>query len=289
MNDYKISGIYCITNIINNKKYIGSAKVIIRRWYEHKKYLRNGNHKNKHLQSSWNFYGEESFKFEILENVSFDLLITKEQYWLDEIIKNYEVYNVNLNVSGFHNRTHSEETRKKISYTKKSQNLKTFHSEETRKKISQALKGVVREPLSAEHKQKISLNNKRVPMSEETKQKVREQNSKEFRLIDPEGNLHCGVNLAEFCRINNLDRKALSSVVAGSRRQHKKWTSADFIHDLEDSKKYVDFQIIGPDGILYTGRNLSKFCKEHNLRYNSLQRVLKGQRNIYLGWKRPNV
>ena len=32
-----ISGIYCIINKINNKKYVGLSKDIYRRWGEHKR------------------------------------------------------------------------------------------------------------------------------------------------------------------------------------------------------------------------------------------------------------
>ena len=32
----KISGIYCIENIVNGKKYIGKSNNIYKRWYEEK-------------------------------------------------------------------------------------------------------------------------------------------------------------------------------------------------------------------------------------------------------------
>ena len=37
------------------------------RWDCHKAQLRGNYHDNPHLQNSWNKYGEENFKFEILE------------------------------------------------------------------------------------------------------------------------------------------------------------------------------------------------------------------------------
>ena len=63
------SGIYKITNVKNGKFYIGSAKDIDRRWWEHKNDLKKNKHKNPKLQHAWDFYGENSFEFIILENV----------------------------------------------------------------------------------------------------------------------------------------------------------------------------------------------------------------------------
>lgn len=53
-------GIYCIENTINNKKYIGQATDIQKKFSVHIKKLTNNNHINKHLQSSWNKHREDS-------------------------------------------------------------------------------------------------------------------------------------------------------------------------------------------------------------------------------------
>ena len=59
--------IYKITNIVNNKCYIGQAKNYKQRFQQHISALRKNKHENQYLQYSWNFYGEENFKFEVID------------------------------------------------------------------------------------------------------------------------------------------------------------------------------------------------------------------------------
>ena len=61
------SGVYAIVNTLNGKKYVGSTKCFKERFAEHRSQLRKGNHKNVHLQNSYNNYGEKYFKFMVLE------------------------------------------------------------------------------------------------------------------------------------------------------------------------------------------------------------------------------
>lgn len=77
-----LCGIYCIENVTNNKKYIGFSRDIKRRWNEHKSDLRNNHHINTYLQAAWNIYGEESFRFSILELCSPLDLGDKECYYI---------------------------------------------------------------------------------------------------------------------------------------------------------------------------------------------------------------
>jgi group I intron endonuclease len=45
--------------------------------------LRNGKHSNRHLQNSWDKYGEDSFNFVIIETCDPDFVIDREQFYLD--------------------------------------------------------------------------------------------------------------------------------------------------------------------------------------------------------------
>ena len=68
----KRSGIYCIENISTNKKYIGQSVDIHTRWCHHRSELKNHTHFNDYLQKSWDKYGEDDFKFYVIEyNVIF--------------------------------------------------------------------------------------------------------------------------------------------------------------------------------------------------------------------------
>ena len=78
----KISGIYCIENIINNKKYIGLTNDVYRRKCEHFSHLRCGTHKNSHLQHAWNMYGEDNFIFYILEKCGIDIIDERERHYI---------------------------------------------------------------------------------------------------------------------------------------------------------------------------------------------------------------
>lgn len=63
-----INGVYRITNIINNKVYIGSSVNLYKRIYEHFRELKINKHSNKILQNSFNKYGIENFMVDILES-----------------------------------------------------------------------------------------------------------------------------------------------------------------------------------------------------------------------------
>ena len=60
-------GIYYIQNTITGQLYIGQSKNLSKRKSKHFSTLRNGSHFNKYLQRSFNKYGEEAFKFDVIE------------------------------------------------------------------------------------------------------------------------------------------------------------------------------------------------------------------------------
>ncbi len=79
----KICGVYKITNMVNNKIYIGSSKDVKLRWYQHRIKLNDNQHGNAHLQNAWNKYSEENFMFEIIEECDPELQFEREQHYLN--------------------------------------------------------------------------------------------------------------------------------------------------------------------------------------------------------------
>lgn len=184
-------GIYKIINVVNNKFYVGSAVDLKRRKTRHFSELRTGKHNNKHLQAAWNKYGESSFIFVVVEEVSESInILDVENIWLKEHVGKEYCYNIGvdavapmLGMSGilsptfgrkrtqeellaqsWTGRKHSEESKGKI----RAWLINKPKSAETRAKISASLMGVKNfnygKPRSDEFKEKVS---KRVQMTRE--------------------------------------------------------------------------------------------------------------------------
>ena len=86
------SGIYQIINTITNDLYIGSSINLKYRKNRHSKDLRKGNHHSIILQRAVNKYGITNFKFRIIELCEKELLISKEQYYIDKLKPKYNIY-----------------------------------------------------------------------------------------------------------------------------------------------------------------------------------------------------
>lgn len=87
-------GVYVITHIKSDKKYVGSSVALKRRLNRHRNELRKGIHRCAHLQRAWTKYGEEAFKVDILELVpEVGQLLCREQYWMDALRKTHTLYN----------------------------------------------------------------------------------------------------------------------------------------------------------------------------------------------------
>lgn len=86
-----VSGIYKITNKINRHVYIGSAVDVIHRWGKHIYRLNKNDHHSKYLQHAWNKYGADCFEFVIIEECSRELLIEREQFFIDTYQPEYNI------------------------------------------------------------------------------------------------------------------------------------------------------------------------------------------------------
>lgn len=140
------SVIYCIENIINGKKYVGSAVNYIKRCNNHKSALRLKTHTNIKLQRAWNKYGEGNLIFSILECVpNLDELVSREQYYIDTMKPWYNIAPCAHSMLGF---KHTEESKNKISKN----NAKIWKG----KKLPEWVKERMRKPKSDETRLKLS-------------------------------------------------------------------------------------------------------------------------------------
>lgn len=137
------SGIYEIVNLVNGKRYVGSAVDKDLRWRQHRNALRRGDHPNVHLQRAWAKDGEQSFVFRMIEVCEPAQLIEREQVHIDARAD----YNICPNAGSSLGRRHSEGTRAKISEKKRGQKMAP-RTDEHRANISKALRGKSMNPSS---------------------------------------------------------------------------------------------------------------------------------------------
>lgn len=213
--------IYRITNLINDKIYIGQTiESLSKRWRRHT-WVSTKKRNAMAITSAIIKYGQENFIIEQIDTAeNIEDLNIKEEYY----IKYYNSISPNgYNIKyGGNNRKLSEETKLKIGISNKGKTI----TEETRKKLSESHKGWVP---SEETRQKWrdAFGGKRP--SDNTINAAIEKNQKTFTLLSPDGELITFTNMKRFCIENDLSNSKLCLVASGKRRSHKGWTNPDFI------------------------------------------------------------
>jgi hypothetical protein len=150
------------------------------------------------------------------------------------------------------NRVVSQETKNKISIARSGENNPNFgknlseehknkllnawigkkHTEESKLKMSESKKG---KSFTEEHRKKLSeckkgemhfLYGKKRDST--VVSKIVEKKSKNFSIINPEGKIICGKNIAEFCRENGLDKATICNMLNHKRgiKSHKGYRAA---------------------------------------------------------------
>lgn len=91
------TGVYCITNNINGRVYVGSSSVsLARRISQHRQSLRSNTHYNEHLQRSYNKYGKDAFSFSILQKCPPCDCLNLEQRWIDRLSATDPIHGYNM-------------------------------------------------------------------------------------------------------------------------------------------------------------------------------------------------
>lgn len=268
--------IYKIINLVNDKFYIGSTANKKVRFREHRKQLRGNRHHCKHLQASWNKYGEEKFDFRVVEVVPDEIpLWQAEDRWLKEYFGKPNCYNSGAAAvapwRGVYGEKHpnfgkavSSEQRDQISKT-----LKEFyaadplnhprtgkrHSEETKAKIRAAIAGKI--PAGEEHYRYGQ------SLSEEVRRKI--------------GDTQRGISKAPRRVSEEGMAKIRANIEAG--RSHKHWLGRK--HTDESRAKMSKPVLAMPDNLTFP--SLTAVLEHYQIKMPTLRRALASGKPIAKG------
>lgn len=218
-------GIYLIKNKINNKLYVGSTTVSFnKRWSYHRYDLRKNIHANKHLQKSWNKYGEINFEFILLEECSKEICTEREQYYINTLLPEYNILKFANRVTGY---KHTDETKQLISKIHKNKIL----SKETKEKMSKSRKGIVPSKKTLDAAIKINLGCKR---SIECRQKmsIKAKNRKPNhikKIKDSNDNIY--ESIADASRKLGIKRTTINEIVLKHVKKPKCGLFFDYVNE----------------------------------------------------------
>ena len=194
------SGIYKIRNTVNGKVYVGSAVNINNRWCVHRHGLERGIHHSVKLQRAWDKYGDLAFEFSTLEICEVDLLLEREQWWIESLMAATSAgYNVCRTAGNSAGRKFSEEAREKMRQKK----LGTKRSVESRARQSESNKGRTNSP---ETRKKISDAQAGRPMHPNSSAAV--ANANRLRVHSPETR----AKLSAASKLGNAKRKETAAL-----------------------------------------------------------------------------
>jgi group I intron endonuclease len=153
----KISGVYLIKCIANNKIYIGSTIDYKHRIENHIHFLSYNKHHNPLLQNDYNNYGSDCFMYLLLEVIDKELLIESEERWVDYFKSNILDfgYNIRKVVPCNYSTEVSQETRRKLAIASTGKK----HTKESCKKISDSRQYIDKETYKKQAIKVTGVNN----------------------------------------------------------------------------------------------------------------------------------
>lgn len=267
--------IYKIINVVNNKFYVGSTTNKKVRFRQHRNLLRGNRHHCKHLQASWNKYGEDKFEFVVVE-------IVPEGMSLQQVEDIYLLQHVGQPMC--YNSGYSSDAPWRNAPPQATPNFGKVMAQQQKEKISEALKEFyaadyfnhprVGKKHTEETKLKIKQN--RVPtagenhyrygktLSDETKAKIgaaqRCKPKVEGRKVSEEGLLKIRENIE-------------------SGRSHKHWLGRKHTEEAKDKMSKTVF--VMPDGILFP--SLTAVLSHYGMKMPTLRRALVSGKHLTKG------
>jgi group I intron endonuclease len=208
--------------------YVGSSATLNKRLKEHKTLLSKGAHHCIHLQRAWSKYGSAAFRIDVVESVSPDQLLDREQRWIDAF-EPYMRFNTAL-IAGapMKGRTHTKERKMKWS-RQRTGNGNSFFDRKHKAESLAAMKATLSIVMSGQNnpmyrKHYTAETNAQISMTKTGQKQTADQVRKKagrYVITTPEGRLEEIVNLRQYCRENGLNQGNMNQVAIGKKKHCK--------------------------------------------------------------------
>lgn len=281
MESISQGAIYLIENTVSRTVYIGQTMAMpARRWAEHRSALRNGYHRNPHLQVAYNKYGADAFEFCVLETPSsLDATNEAEQFYI-QYFRSLGIPLYNHKSGGQNGGKQSDETKAKI----RAKKLGTKASEETRAKMR------ARRP-SEETRAKMSAARKGRKHTDATKAKM----GTAWR-----GRKHTEESKAKQRAVKlgikpSAETRAKRSAATKGRPKSDEWkakmrgrthsdASRSLMSEIQTARYTKNYVFRSPDGVLVRVNTQTELATRYGLRAANVSAIVRGSKKTHLGW-----
>jgi group I intron endonuclease len=239
-------GIYLLRNSLNGKVYVGQSVQIEIRFLQHKRSAKRGD--KSHLYDAIRKYGDKAFTCEVLEECEPELFDEKESHWmlvhdcrnpergynfmpagqngrimdakmraiLSEKSRGYKqtpeaIEKIRIAATG---KTHTPETKAKISAANKGRKVKLESSQATAKALAQRWANLTQE-------EKTEYANKRSGWKQS--EQVRMQTGDRFRGVPKSADQRANMSAAAKSRDPERDAKRLAALAEANKRRWEKY------------------------------------------------------------------
>jgi group I intron endonuclease len=275
------SGVYLFISKLNGKKYIGSTLDLESRYKSH---IHNANRDTDNKQviaHAIKKYGIKNFSYEVLEYCDKNMLIEREQYYLDlhePFVDNDKGYNVRKIADNNSGITLSDNTKEKMS--------KASKGKPKSEKTKQTMRDVWHQSRTPEYYANLSARvsgDKNPAKRAEVRKKISKamigKTWKDDVARVEQHRTRSKVKMEQLWQ-NPAFKEKLKKTHLGAKRNDKS-------KEKMSAWQQLDYKLTHVSGTEHrlTSADLKPFCKEHNLGYGNLHYTKSNPGKTHKGWK----
>ncbi len=285
------SCVYLIRLFATHKVYVGSSARWPRRGSYHINRLEAGAHENKHLQRAFNKYGDQGMSIEVIEDVDTalgeDHLLRREEHWMQVYRSADRAFGFNIAAKPSRGTLGVKRTpaqiRAQVKHVLRYQRSPKAALDRQRS-IASGFGGAKTYVLYSPTGERVEVTNLKAfcaqhdleygPMnamaigrsiqchgwktSPDRKHKVK----RAFRLQAPDGCIHEGVGLSDFCQLHGLRAGSAYHLLSGRLKTYQGWRVPGHPEAYYRSRSIKEWVLLSPTGEEVHVTNLNAWCKE---------------------------